>query len=163
MIPNFIKIDNQTYFADIQIGMNKVLIRYSYNISSEWEDLQQACNRMVALLQAKWLIPKENKEIRNAQQNRLYHKWLSIIAESSGNTSEALHELMKKKFLSKRKRVTINGKRSYVNIAWSTTKLSVKTFTEYLDNVYTFFSDNGYVLPLMDQLEAESLLASYHQ
>lgn len=163
MIPNFIKIDNQTYFADIQIGMNKVLIRYTYNISSEWEDLQQACNRMVALLQAKWLIPKENKEIRNAQQNRLYHKWLSIIAESSGNTSEALHELMKKKFLSKRKRVTINGKRSYVNIAWSTTKLSVKTFTEYLDNVYTFFSDNGYVLPLMDQLEAESLLASYHQ
>lgn len=163
MIPNFIKIDNQTYFADIQIGMNKVLIRYTYNISSEWEDLQQACNRMIALLQAKWLIPKENKEIRNAQQNRLYHKWLSIIAESSGNTSEALHELMKKKFLSKRKRVTINGKRSYVNIAWSTTKLSVKTFTEYLDNVYTFFSDNGYVLPLMDQLEAESLLASYHQ
>lgn len=163
MIPNFIKIDNQTYFADIQIGMNKVLIRYSYNISSEWENLQQACNRMVALLQAKWLIPKENKEIRNAQQNRLYHKWLSIIAESSGNTSEALHELMKKKFLSKRKRVTINGKRSYVNIAWSTTKLSVKTFTEYLDNVYTFFSDNGYVLPLMDQLEADSLLASYHQ
>lgn len=163
MIPNFLRIDNQTYFADIQIGMNKVLIRYSYNISSEWEDLQQACNRMVALLQAKWLIPKENKEIRNAQQNRLYHKWLSIIAESSGNTSEALHELMKKKFLSKRKRVTINGKRSYVNIAWSTTKLSVKTFTEYLDNVYTFFSDNGYVLPLMDQLEAESLLASYHQ
>lgn len=118
---------------------------------------------MVALLQAKGFIPKENKEIRNAQQNRLYHKWLSIIAESSGNTSEALHELMKKKFLSKRKRVTINGKRSYVNIAWSTTKLSVKTFTEYLDNVYTFFSDNGYVLPLMDQLEAESLLASYHQ
>lgn len=163
MIPNFLRIDNQTYFADIQIGMNKVLIRYSYNISSEWEDLQQACNRMIALLQAKWLIPKENKEIRNAQQNRLYHKWLSIIAESSGNTSEALHELMKKKFLSKRKRVTINGKRSYVNIAWSTTKLSVKTFTEYLDNVYTFFSDNGYVLPLMDQLEAESLLASYHQ
>lgn len=163
MIPNFLRIDNQTYFADIQIGMNKVLIRYSYNISSEWEDLQQACNRMLALLQAKWLIPKENKEIRNAQQNRLYHKWLSIIAESSGNTSEALHELMKKKFLSKRKRVTINGKRSYVNIAWSTTKLSVKTFTEYLDNVYTFFSDNGYVLPLMDQLEAESLLASYHQ
>ena len=99
MIPNFIKVDNQTYFADIQIWMNKVLIRYTYNISSEWEDLQQACNRMVALLQAKWLIPKENKEIRNAQQNRLYHKWLSIIAESSGNTSEALHELMKKKFL----------------------------------------------------------------
>jgi len=163
MIPNFIRIDNQTYFADIQIGMNKVLIRYSYNISSEGEDLQQACNRMVALLQAKWLIPKENKEIRNAQQNRLYHKWLSIIAESSGNTSEALHELMKKKFLSKRKRVKINGKSSYVNIAWSTTKLSVKTFTEYLDNVYTFFSDNGYVLPLMDQLEADSLLSSYNQ
>ena len=31
MIPNFIKIDSQTYFADIQIGMNKVLIDDSTN------------------------------------------------------------------------------------------------------------------------------------
>lgn len=161
MIPNFIKIDNQTYFADIQIGMNKVLIRYTYNISSEWEDLQQACNRMVALLQAKWFIPKDENKIRSIRQNRLYRLWLGIIEKETGNDHNALHAMMKKKFLSKRKLVKLNGKRSYSNIEWSTTELSVKKFTEFLNKVYTFFSDFGYVLPTEDKLDMDSLINTY--
>ena len=161
MIPNFIKIDNQTYFADIQIGMNKVLIRYTYNISSEWEDLQQACNRMVTLLQAKWLIPKDEKRIRNNQQNKLYWKWLWIIEQETGNDHNALHAMMKKKFLSKRKLVKLNGKRSYSNMEWSTTELSVKKFTEFLDKVHLFFSENGYYLPTEDKLDMDSLISTY--
>ena len=163
MIPNFIKIDNQTYFADIQIGMNKVLIRYTYNISSEWEDLQQACNRMVALLQAKWFIPKDENKIRSIRQNRLYRLWLGIIEKETGNDHNALHAMMKKKFLSKRKLVKLNGKRSYSNIEWSTTELSVKKFTEFLDKVHLFFSENGYYLPTEDKLDMDSLVATYWQ
>ena len=160
MIPNFIKIDNQTYFADIQIGMNKVLIRYSYNISSEWEDLQQACNRMVALLQAKWLIPKPEVN-RTIAQNALYWKWMEVVSEITGNNKYAIHALMKMRFLSKRKLVKIGWKRNYVNIEWSTKKLSVKQFTEYLDNVYLFFAENWYVLPTMDKLDMDSLINTY--
>jgi len=160
MIPNFIKIDNQTYFANIQIGMNKVLIRYSYNISSEWEDLQQACNRMVALLQAKWLIPKPEVN-RTIAQNRLYWSWLNIIEKETGNDYDSLHAMMKKKFLSKRKLVKLNGKRSYSNIEWSTTELSVKKFTEFLDKVHLFFSELGYYLPTEDKLDIDSLINTY--
>ena len=138
MIPNFIKIDNQTYFADIQIGMNKVLIRYSYNISSEWEDLQQACNRMIALLQAKGLIPKPEVK-RTVFQNALYWKWMEVVSEITGNNKDAIHALMKMRFLSKRKLVKIGWKRNYVNIEWSTKELSVKGFTKYLDDIYQFF------------------------
>ena len=161
MIPNFLRIDNQTYFADIQIWMNKVLIRYTYNISSEWEDLQQACNRMVALLQAKGFIPRDEKRIRNIAQNRLYWSWIGIIEKETGNDSEALHAMMKKKFLSKRKLVKLNGKRTYSNIEWSTTELSVKKFTEFLDKVHLFFSENWYVLPTMDKLDMDSLINTY--
>ena len=160
MIPNFIKIDNQTYFADIQIWMNKVLIRYTYNISSEWEDLQQSCNRMVALLQAKWLIPKDNKK-RTIAQNALMWKWYDIISKDTWNTTEYLHERMKEKFLSKKMRWKLNGKVKYTSKKGSTKKLSVKQFTEYLDNVYLFFAENWYVLPTMDKLDMDSLIATY--
>jgi len=48
---------------------------------------------------------------------------------------------MKEKFLTKKIRGKLNGKVKYTNKKGSTKKLSVKQFTEYLDNVYTFFSD----------------------
>ena len=160
MIPNFLRIDNQTYFADIQIWMNKVLIRYTYNFSSEWEDLQQACNRMVALLQAKWFIPKPEVN-RTIAQNALMWKWYDIISKDTWNTTEYLHERMKEKFLSKKMRWKLNGKVKYTNKKGSTKKLSVKQFTEYLDNVYLFFAENWYVLPTMDKLDMDSLINTY--
>ena len=160
MIPNFIKIDNRTYFADIQIGMNKVLIRYTYNISSEWEDLQQACNRMVRLLQDKWLIAKPKRK-RTLAQNALYRAWLDIVAKESGNNSNLLHANMKRLYLSKRKRLVIKKKISYVYDMGSTTDLNVEQFTEFLNKVYTFFSDFGYVLPTEDKLDMDSLINTY--
>jgi len=160
MIPNFIKIDNQTYFADIQIWMNKVLIRYTYNISSEWEDLQQACNRMIALLQAKWLIPKPEVK-RSVMQNAIYWKWMEVVSDETGNHKDVIHALMKKNFLSKRKLVKIGWKRNYVNIEWSTKELSVKRFTKYLDDIYQFFLIRDLKLPTEDKLDMDSLIATY--
>ena len=160
MIPNFIKIDNQTYFADIQIGMNKVLIRYTYNISSEWEDLQQACNRMVRLLQDKGILPKPKRK-RTLAQNALYRAWLDIVAKESGNNSNLLHANMKRLYLSKRKRLVIKKKISYVYDMGSTTDLNVEQFTEFLNKVYIFFSDFGYVLPTEDKLDMDSLINTY--
>lgn len=160
MIPNFLRIDNQTYFADIQIGMNKVLIRYTYNISSEWEDLQQACNRMVRLLQDKGILPKPKRK-RTLAQNALYRAWLDIVAKESGNNSNLLHANMKRLYLSKRKRLVIKKKISYVYDMGSTTDLNVEQFTEFLNKVYTFFSDFGYILPTEDKLDMDSLINTY--
>ena len=160
MIPNFLRIDNQTYFADIQIGMNKVLIHYTYNISSEWEDLQQACNRMVRLLQDKGILPKPKRK-RTLAQNALYRAWLDIVAKESGNNSNLLHANMKRLYLSKRKRLVIKKKISYVYDMGSTTDLNVEQFTEFLNKVYTFFSDFGYVLPTEDKLDMDSLINTY--
>ena len=160
MIPNFIKIDNQTYFADIQIGMNKVLIRYTYNISSEWEDLQQACNRMVRLLQDKGLIAKPEVK-RSVMQNAIYWLWMEVVSDETGNHKDVIHALMKKNFLSKRKLVKIGWKRNYVNIEWSTKELSVKRFTKYLDDIYQFFLIRDLKLPTEDKLDMDSLINTY--
>ena len=160
MIPNFLRIDNQTYFADIQIGMNKVLIRYTYNISSEWEDLQQACNRMVRLLQDKGLIAKPEVK-RSVMQNAIYWKWMEVVSDETGNHKDVIHALMKKNFLSKRKLVKIGWKRNYVNIEWSTKELSVKRFTKYLDDIYQFFLIRDLKLPTEDKLDMDSLINTY--
>ena len=160
MIPNFLRIDNRTYFADIQIGMNKVLIRYTYNISSEWEDLQQAINRMVRLLQDKGLIAKPEVK-RSTMQNAIYWKWMEVVSDETGNHKDVIHALMKKNFLSKRKLVKIGWKRNYVNIEWSTKELSVKRFTKYLDDIYQFFLIRDLKLPTEDKLDMDSLINTY--
>lgn len=107
------------------------------------------------------IILKPYIESRSIQQNCLYWSWITIVASETWNSKEAIHELMKMKFLSKRKRVKISGKTKYVNIMGSTKKLSVKRFTEYLDNVFLFFSENGIVLPTMEQSDIDSLIATY--
>jgi len=44
---------------------------------------------------------------------------------------------------------------------WSTTELNVEEFTDFLNKVYTFFSDMWYVLPTMEQSDIDSLIATY--
>ena len=160
MIPNFIVIDWNTHLASVDIGMKKVIIRYTYNLVTEWENIAQAEQRMLNLLRSKWIVKlslEEDRKKRNNAQNRLYWKWIWIISKETGNDDEWLHAMMKKKFLSKRKLVKLGGKRSYQNIEWSTTDLSVKEFSEFLNKVHLFFSELGFILPTMDDNELNSL------
>lgn len=126
----------------------------------EWETYKEAENKMMAVLQNAWILPKPKKK-RTLQQNCLYRKWLDIIWKDTWNDPDKLHELMKMRFISKRKLVKLGKKRSYVNIEWSTTKLNVEEFTDFLNKVYTFFSDMWYVLPTMEQSDIDSLIATY--
>lgn len=68
---------------------------------------------------------------------------------------------MKRLYLSKRKRLVIKKKISYVYDMGSTTDLNIEQFTEFLNKVYTFFSDFGYVLPTEDKLDMDSLINTY--
>ena len=61
---------------------------------------------MIALLQAKGLIPKPEVK-RTVFQNALYWKWMEVVSEITGNNKDAIHALMKMRFLSKRKLVKI--------------------------------------------------------
>lgn len=98
---------------------------------------------------------------RSIEQNCLYWSWITIVASETWNSKDAIHALMKKRFLSKRKLVKIGWKRNYVNIEGSTKELSVKRFTKYLDDIYVFFAERDLTLPTMEQSDIDSLIATY--
>jgi hypothetical protein len=92
-------------------------------------------------------------EPRNGQQNRLYHVLLNYVSAESGNEKDNLHEMMKMKFLSRRKRVKIGKKVKYVRMVQSTSQLSTLEFSKFYEQVEHFFVEAGYVLPPHNSLE----------
>jgi len=107
---------------------------------------------------------------RSQAQNRLYRKWLHIIADSTGDDADNLHEAFKVKYLvpilckyddSYAERIQAvrdlrrAGNAEYADYAralileclTSTTKLKKKGFTEYLEHVERGAAELGIVLP----------------
>jgi len=174
MIPNTLRVNWWEYHFQAQwdsSGWNSFMEFY-YDSLMRWDNhekvifkvvwttYKEAENKMIAVLQNAWILPKPKKK-RTLAQNALYRAWLDIVAKESGNNSDLLHANMKRLYLSKRKRLVIKKKISYVYDMGSTTDLNVEQFTEFLNKVYTFFSDFGYVLPTEDKLDMDSLINTY--
>lgn len=106
---------------------------------------------------------KEFKKTRNISQNSRYWAILWYIEAETGNSSELLHELMKKKFLSKRKLVKLWKKKVRSNEVKSTTKLNTKEFALYCNKVEEFFRDFGIFIPEYDSLEFRNLIETYEK
>ena len=98
---------------------------------------------------------------RNLEQNRLLHAYLSYIAQETGNDMEALKELMKKKFASKRKYVKLNGKKTFSTIIERTSEMNRKRFSEFFRDIELFFTELGYPLPRQDTPEWLNLIETY--
>jgi hypothetical protein len=126
----------------------------------QWSTYKEAENKMIAVLQNAWILPKPEVK-RSVLQNCLYWKWMEVVSEETGNNKDVVHALMKKRFLSKRKLVKLGWKRNYVNIEGSTKELSVKRFTKFLDDIYVFFAERDLKLPTEDQLDMNSLINTY--
>lgn len=94
---------------------------------------------------------------RNLSQNALLHGYLTYIANETWNDMEALKELMKKQFASKKKLVKIWKKKRYSVIIEQTSKMSKARFAEFFGNVERFFTEFGYPLPDRDSPEFLSL------
>lgn len=90
-------------------------------------------------------IDKE-KKIRSPLQNRYYWGVFLPHLTETGYTVEELHELFKKMFLSKQKRLSKFGRRG-IQVTRSTTELSTVEFEEYIDKIRAFALDYGYVMP----------------
>lgn len=91
---------------------------------------------------------KPYKKSRTNNQNALYWKWLTIISEHTGYTQDELHEGMKRNFIGEDIGSDIFGN-TYIR-AKSTTNLTTKEFTEYMDKVNIFAANEGLVLPSPD-------------
>ena len=88
-----------------------------------------------------WLVRVQPyKSSRSEQQNRTYWMWLHEIAESSGHTSDELHEFCRAQFMP-RTVVQINGISR--GVAQSTTKLSIDEMSSYMERVQQLAAELG--------------------
>ena len=80
------------------------------------------------------------KKIRSPEQNRLYWgyiiKYITLQYKEAGyiHTKDYIHECFKKAFLP-RNRVYSDFTKKYIMCSWSTTELTTKQFTEYIENI----------------------------
>ena len=94
------------------------------------------------------IIVEKERGTRTKQQNRYY--WgivLSLIAEHMGERPEDLHEILKSKYL-RRKRVWRGGE---ITILRSTADLTSDEFGEYIDQCIQEGSELGVVIPMPDK------------
>lgn len=89
------------------------------------------------------------KKRRSLSQNNLYWKWVGIIAVSTGNDNDDIHDVLKAKFLTPREVEIFGEKRTVL----TTAKLTTQEFKEYMDRVYAFATSQlGILLPLPEEL-----------
>lgn len=99
------------------------------------------------------------RKIRSYRQNKLYWMWLNIISEYNGDDPDDLHQFFKGEFLGYETRDVFNRPTA---IPISTTGLSTKKFSEYLDKIETHAAQWNIVLPhpqdylwIMNNVEGE--------
>ena len=97
---------------------------------------------------------KDDKESRSVKQNRLYWEWVSVIGGELGYTKDETHAILRDKFLGYTETTT---KLSVIKELRSTTKLKVKEFKDYLEQIDIFVSEYGIMLPRPEDLYYESM------
>jgi len=89
---------------------------------------------------------------RSTSQNSLYWVWVTLIAESCGNTPEEMHTIFKGLYAPK---IEVKyGKKSFM-IPRSTTSLTKGEMVEFMFNVQTEAANLGIVLPTPEDYEKE--------
>jgi hypothetical protein len=121
----------------------------NFNLGTEL--IQQNAISAILELPLDWsheVVIRKAKSKRNLAQNALYWRWMEYLQDEIGETKEMLHLYFKHKYL-KRDDISVLGQQVPVEV--TTTKLSVKEFTDYLQNIELFVMDKmGYSFPVCD-------------
>ena len=89
------------------------------------------------------------RSIRTLAQNALYWgSWLPVISDSTGHSTQELHEFYKKMFLPK-KVIVLNKKEMVIDD--STTNLNIAEFSDYLMKIQAEVAQMGIVLPCSEE------------
>ncbi len=87
----------------------------------------------------------EGKPKRSVSQNRLYWRYIDILAKEVGYSKDEMSLLLRNKFLQKAELVTKEGE--VISQIPSTTELNVLEFVDYLWEIDMFANDFGITLP----------------
>jgi len=97
------------------------------------EDVKNNCIEQIKALDGVYRVTVDvYKKDRSHAQNRLMWMWLGIISNETGTTPEDLHQILKMRFLG----TEVISALGYVfEQPKSTTKLTAREFTNYLDKI----------------------------
>jgi hypothetical protein len=87
---------------------------------------------------------REHKDSRSIQQNKMYWALIAELGSFLGYNTEEMHSMMAYKYLSYKQEMLGDE----MVIVPSTTKLNIKQFAEYYDNVCQFAYTLGFKLDL---------------
>ena len=97
------------------------------------DDVKQNAIKAIQGLEGVYSIEiTKYKKDRTKAQNRLYHMWIEIISNETGESHDNLCEIFKLRFLGTEK---IQSMGYSIEIPKSTTKLTTQEFTDYLDKI----------------------------
>jgi len=117
------------------------------------ERAMQAIFNLAPSQKKKWRITIES-ETRSLQQNRLYHEWVSQIAQHTGHGHDEVHEWLRGQFLPA-EFADING--CVVEVRKSTTRLTVKEMAEYMEHVRALAAELGLHLRTIEEESLERM------
>lgn len=92
---------------------------------------------------------------RSLAQNRLFHKWIGVIGDETGNELEAVKSEMKRLFLGSNISGFRDPKTGTMQITASlrsTTELSVKEMSDFMNKVLAWSGEMGIILPCPEDL-----------
>lgn len=109
------------------------------------QDKEEALKKIASIdIKSKYIIDfKKYRKRRTISQNRLMWMWYRCIEDNLGQDSDELHYILRLKFLPYK---TIKVNKEPCKIPISTTKLDTKQFTDYLEKIYIWASQEGIIL-----------------
>jgi len=117
----------------------------------DMEHLMQFIAQVPMDKRLEWSV-EEAKSSRSAQQNRLFHMWVGIIARDTGNSVNGIKMYFSREFL---KPEIVEVKGEITEVIRSTTTLKVDEMTEYLKQIDAFASEHGIYLPHPEDMHLE--------
>ena len=91
---------------------------------------------------------KEYKRTRSSDQNRYYWSLLWIVADEIWTDANDVHEKMRMKFL------YVNESGKQLAYCKSTSKLTTKEFSDYIENIRLFMADFNIILPNANEFDS---------
>lgn len=119
------------------------------------DDIKQNCIEQIKALDGVYRVSIDvYKKDRSHAQNRLMWMWLGIISNDTGTTPEDLHQILKMRFLGTE---VISALGYAFEQPKSTTKLTTREFTNYLDKIEGLAISLNIRLPHPQQLYDEAM------
>ena len=105
-----------------------------------------------------WFDLSKRRKVRTVSQNRLERLWLACVEAETGNDSDDLHDIFKKRWIQPKEKKVLGE----TIIVYSTRDLNTIQFKNFLDKIQVFASvELGITLPVPEDKNWNAFYETY--